>query len=158
MINECYGGFDLSLMALDRLADLKLGGYLNKYYYKIIIENNNYYALIKKVADDMDIFEEMVFDVGIILTNEIFNEEVTKLHVADFEKLDKLMVTNAEYSKEYRRADKDLIKVIEELGDKANTSFSYLKVVEIPDSSFWEIDNYDGWETLRYSETEIKTI
>lgn len=48
VINECYGGFDLSFMALDRLADLKLRGSLNKYYYKVIIENNNYYALIKK--------------------------------------------------------------------------------------------------------------
>lgn len=106
----------------------------------------------------MDIFKEMVFDVGIILTNEIFDEEVTKLDFSDFKKLDKLMVTNIEYSKEYRRADEDLIKVIEELGDEANTSFSNLTVVEIPDISFWEIDDYDGWETLRYSQSEIKRI
>lgn len=155
-INECYGGFDLSPMALDRLADLKLEGLLNKYYYEGIIENDNWYVLITKVMNDMDIFKVGVFDVGIILTNEIFNEEVTKLHVDDFEKLDKLMITSAEYSKGYRRADKDLIKVIEELGDKANTSFSYLTLVEIPDGSFWKIDDYDGWETVRYSESEIK--
>ena len=154
-------------MALDRLADLELKGQtnkyylelkdsLNKYYYEGIIENRNLYVLITKSMNDMNIFKDGVFDVGIILTTEIFDEEVTKLDFDDFKKLNKLNITSIEYSGEYKRNDKNLIKVVEELGNEVNTSFSYLTVVEIPDGSFWKIDDYDGWEKVTYSESEIK--
>lgn len=46
------------------------------------------------------------------------------------------------------RIDKDLISVIEELGEEANDEYSKLKIVEIPDGVQWEIDDYDGWETI----------
>lgn len=46
------------------------------------------------------------------------------------------------------RDDPDLVKVVEELGDKANGNFSCLKIVEIPDdlSHRWHICDYDGRE------------
>ena len=44
------------------------------------------------------------------------------------------------------RTDKDLIDVIEELGNKANSWISSLKVIEIPDNVEWEIGYYDGKE------------
>jgi len=44
------------------------------------------------------------------------------------------------------RTDPDLIAVIEELGAKANTSCSTLKIIEIPDDVEWEIEEYDGVE------------
>jgi hypothetical protein len=46
------------------------------------------------------------------------------------------------------RNDPTLIEAIETLGDKANGDYSELKVVEIPDGIEWEIDNYDGLETI----------
>lgn len=46
------------------------------------------------------------------------------------------------------RADKRLIEVIEKLGDEANTRFSSLSVEDIPDDVDWEIDEYDGMETI----------
>lgn len=46
------------------------------------------------------------------------------------------------------RADPDLVAVIEELGAKANGRHADLKVVEIPDGIEWEIDEYDGIETI----------
>ena len=46
------------------------------------------------------------------------------------------------------RDDIDLVAVVEELGEEANGKFSELEVVEIPDSVKWEIDNYDGIETI----------
>lgn len=46
------------------------------------------------------------------------------------------------------RADLDLVEVVDRLGDKANGLHAQLKVVEIPDGIDWEIDEYDGWETV----------
>ena len=46
------------------------------------------------------------------------------------------------------RTDPALVQVVEELGDEANSPLSQLKVVEIPDGVQWEIDDYDGMETI----------
>lgn len=55
------------------------------------------------------------------------------------------------------RGNKDLIQVIKDLGKEANgTPFSHIAVVTIPDHSYWIITEYDGLETVYYSESEIK--
>lgn len=41
-----------------------------------------------------------------------------------------------------------LVEIVEELGESANTRFSELKVVEIPDDVEWEIEEYDGNEWI----------
>jgi len=46
------------------------------------------------------------------------------------------------------RDDPDLVRVVEELGEKANTRYSDLRVVEIPDGVEWEINEYDGYEHI----------
>jgi hypothetical protein len=47
------------------------------------------------------------------------------------------------------RADPRLIEVIEKLGSaKASGSLSAIEVVNIPDDVEWEIDEYDGIETV----------
>jgi hypothetical protein len=46
------------------------------------------------------------------------------------------------------RDDKDLIKVIKKLKDKANGDCAELRIVEIPNNADWEIDEYDGLETV----------
>jgi hypothetical protein len=46
------------------------------------------------------------------------------------------------------RDDKLLVECVETLGEKANGRLSELKVVEIPDGTDWEIDKYDGIETI----------
>ncbi|MDN5446340.1 MAG: hypothetical protein L0F86_02995, partial [Lactococcus lactis] len=48
------------------------------------------------------------------------------------------------------RFDKVLVETIKELSDKANTRFSNLKVVEIPDGAEFEISDYDGVETAHF--------
>ena len=44
------------------------------------------------------------------------------------------------------RSDKDLVAIVELLGEKANGNYAELKVVEIPDDVNWQIDEYDGSE------------
>lgn len=46
------------------------------------------------------------------------------------------------------REDPILIQVIETLGSKANGYCADLSIQEIPDGSRYEIDEYDGWETI----------
>ena len=46
------------------------------------------------------------------------------------------------------RTDKTWIEVVEELGDKVNTWASDIRVIEIPDGIEYEIDDYDGIETV----------
>ena len=46
------------------------------------------------------------------------------------------------------RDDPILVKVVETLGKEANTEYSSLKVVEIPDGVDYYIDDYDGMETI----------
>ena len=52
----------------------------------------------------------------------------------------------SDYDMTENRADPDLIAVIEELGDKANTQYSDIAIIEIPDDVKWHIHEYDGLE------------
>ncbi len=46
------------------------------------------------------------------------------------------------------RTDKDLIEVIETLGEKSFGKHANLKVIEIPDNIEYEIHEYDGLESI----------
>lgn len=46
------------------------------------------------------------------------------------------------------RDDGFLIEVVETLGDAANSKYSSLKVVEIPDDVEWQIEEYAGNELI----------
>lgn len=52
------------------------------------------------------------------------------------------------FCRDIPRNDRDLVKVVEELGDAANGGCASLSVVEIPDGVDWEIDEYDGVEHI----------
>lgn len=53
------------------------------------------------------------------------------------------------YYPDIPRNDPILIDVIEKLGtDVCGTDLSNLSIVEIPDDIDWEIDNYDGMESI----------
>ena len=49
---------------------------------------------------------------------------------------------------QYERTDPDLIAAVESLGDKANGSCAKLRIVEVLDGIDWEIDEYDGQESV----------
>lgn len=49
---------------------------------------------------------------------------------------------------ELNRTDPNLVAVVEQLQDAANTNFSQLEVVEIPDNVEWSITERDGFEII----------
>ena len=52
---------------------------------------------------------------------------------------------------EIARNNETLVEIVERLGAEANGHFAELKVVDIPDENTdFEIDNYDGIETITY--------
>lgn len=52
------------------------------------------------------------------------------------------------YNFDIERDDIDLVKIVEELGVKANGFCARLKIVEIPNDINWEIQDYDGMESI----------
>jgi len=97
VINTCYGGFDLSNEAYEKLIEY---GYDNV-----------------RTISPQESFDGM---------NYYFNREPD-------------------------RADCTLVKVVEELGERANGPFSELKVVEV--SGLYTIKEYDGKEWIDTPDT-----
>lgn len=52
------------------------------------------------------------------------------------------------FADEIKRNDPKLVECVETLGERADGRFANLVVVEIPDDVEWEIDQYDGLETI----------
>lgn len=47
---------------------------------------------------------------------------------------------------EIARDNPQLVQIVEQLGERADTSYSLLKVVEVPDDVNWHIHEHDGLE------------
>ena len=127
-INKCFGGFSLSDKAIEMI--MKRKG-LNCYRYKQTKFNHSDGADEYTRLDDNDpssFIRYCTTDLG--------------------EKIENMPYEDCWYYGELERTDKDLISVIEELGIEASGRFGRIVVIEIPDDVDWEIDDYDGIETI----------
>ena len=133
ILNKCFGGFDLSKDAYELYAEKK--GIKVYEYYQDYKKGLDYF----KKGNDGICKHYFTKDLGqeIKLSDEEYDKYCLNLSSED-------------------RTDKILIEVVEELGDKASGSFGKLEVIEIPDNCYYKIDEYDGVETIYYSNTEIK--
>ena len=127
IINSCRGGFGLSAKAIVEYAKLK-GKKI--YFYTDIKFGESYKKISQKEAGNKNtiIFYSLYEDIGENPTTKQLNG-AEWLHVTDIE-----------------RNDLDLIKVVKELGKKANDRFSDLKIIIIPANIEWQIGEYDGNE------------
>ncbi len=57
-------------------------------------------------------------------------------------------VCELEHLSRFSRDNPNLVKVIEQIGSKANGLAASLEVVEIPDNVEWQIEEYDGNEWI----------
>lgn len=119
VINTCYGGFGLSDAATERYAEL----------------------------NGVKIYKEDLVYIAHFYTVPV--EEYKKIYAEctlarDYNKINKIYYT----LRNVERTDNYLIQVIEELGKAANGNCSELKIVEIPDGVQWDINEYDGYESI----------
>lgn len=134
--NNCYGGYSISPKAIKRLAELDgkecyfFEGGLSEDYEEITEEEakHNLFTFAFSVKNPNDLLPKTKLG-----EHEIFNKVWETIYL-----------TSTPY-----RTNPNLIKVIEELGKEANSRLSRLEIVEIPDDVKWEIEEYDGLETIR---------
>jgi hypothetical protein len=132
VLNKCYGGFGISLEAALWLFEK---GFYDK-------ENNAEYKLtLKKVFKNTKDQDEYI--------NKW--EKYQKTGEKDFD-LFWAMTPDKEYlldtTLRNARDDDTLVKCVETLGEKANGKHAKLRIVQIPNNVNWEIDEYDGIESV----------
>jgi hypothetical protein len=142
VINKRYGGFSLSPLAVKRLAELNGK---ECYFFKLSLNRGpDRYEPIT-VGDAYETMMWVAFSVPNpldVLPPEIHGPDGT--YKGFNEKYREIDLD----SRPDNRSDPLLIRVVEELGGAANGECAELKIVEIPDGIEWEIDEYDGMETI----------
>lgn len=131
--NKCYGGYSLSVKAKIEIAKIKGKElyFFNMYKEPITPEeaSKSLIALSYTVPNPYDF---NIDKLGADGTYKEANTIVESISI-DWD----------------NRTDPNIVAVVEKLGNEANTKYSDLVVVEIPDSIEYEIDDYDGMETIR---------
>ena len=127
-INKCYGGFSLSHeaeMEVARRKGIELYPFINKRR--------------KDGSLDFHKFEPYLGEKELLIFYATKPLEKDGTYKED-----------SYYSggRNLERNDPILIQVIEDMGEKASGRCAQLKIVEIPDDVEWEIDEYDGMESV----------
>lgn len=128
-INKCYGGFALSKLGYAKYLELKGR---ECYFYKTIYEPQGKYHYQKVNMNDLTDAES--FHVS----DKDLGETPKDIPNASY-----IYLRDSEI-----RTDPDMIRTIEELGKAASSNLSNIIIVEIPDDVEWELDDYDGIETV----------
>lgn len=143
VLNKTFGGFGLSSQAIEEIAKRK-----GK---KIYLFTNRFKEPYLPTTHEA--IESEPFGSFVCFTVPNPNDYNLNIKGEDgtYKEANKTYESiSFEISRE-NRTDQDLVAVVEQLGKKANGKFAELYVVEIPDNIEFEIDDYDGWETLRES-------
>jgi len=129
VINKCYGGFGVSHKGIMRWAELK-GITLYPFTEEKLHDFSNQKYIPYIEGSEIPFFG--VYYATKPLTSEGKYEEDSWFWYRDIE-----------------RNDPCLVQVVEEMGDEASGYLSALKIVEVPDGIEWEIDDYDGMESVQ---------
>lgn len=150
VINKCFGGFGLSVKATDWLwkeGVEEVGHDAIEYYggpkktertktqkVQEVLEKLDKKDLKWKKELDEDLQRWRDFKAGVsgtYLRSQFSDDEKYVL-----------------YAREVPRDHPKLVECVEKLGSKANGEHAELAVVDIPDDVDWEIDEYDGHESI----------
>lgn len=147
-INACYGGFSLSPKATKRLAELQ-GRKCYFFKYQDQPEINFHIHVPISMSEAQKQFSWSAYDIPnpdeVLPSQEKWSEWTNEERAASNDAWDK---HHLETGRSIDRTDPKLIQVIEELGKRANGAFSELKIVKIPNGVDYEIDEYDGLESI----------
>lgn len=133
VINTCYGGYGLSAKALAAIHALKHPGQ-PMYFYRRVECTPEGVLMEKCTSEDSHVSCVLSRDFGESFVEPYKRQDNTPL----------------DYQLEYERLprhDKDLVKVVEDLGFEASGPYASLAIEEI-DSDLYRIDDYDGEETV----------
>lgn len=131
VINKCFGGFGLSHEAIKLYHEIKG----NKLTCCILSDDYKNQKVIKVNPN----------------ANEIKNSWLVHYYINKKINVNDLAADlNDAYWYEgcVERTDPTLIEVVSRLGEKANGNHAKLSIIEVPDGIDWEIDDYDGQETV----------
>lgn len=145
VINKCFGGFGLSPNAIKRYAELK--GW-ECYFFKCDLKTEEYEEITIEEARSARMSLWSAFKVSNpakhINRKKPWKEQSMEERRAENERHSNISL----YHGDIPRTDPALIQTVEELGDEANGWAAKLRVVEIPDGVEWELDEYDGVESI----------
>ena len=129
VINKCYGGFNLSHVAVMRYLEIKgitVYPEQDQSHWKFWT-----YWLVKS-EDRVERKEDEFYSMPM-------NERIA---------YNKLCSEQSFYERDIERHDPVLVQVVEELGDIANGHCASLRVVDIPDGVEYTVEEYDGLEHI----------
>ena len=141
VINTCFGGFGLSNKAITRYAEL-IGKKV--YFFKTEFSGSE----SRNVPVDEE-YNSLFAKAFYIPNPDEYLKESKKWHEMTGEEKTKHNERYSEVSfsaRDLKRNDPILVKVVEELGEKANGRCAQLKIVEVPDDIEWQVEEYDGNE------------
>jgi hypothetical protein len=125
VINKCYcGTFNLSLFG--QREYLKRKG-KECYYYEYDCDDGSFYKV-----------DHEKYSSSFCLTKDYGDGMFNNYEHDDYF-----------YSRDIPRDDLDLIAIINEFGsEKISSPYANLVIVEVPDGVDWEIEEYDGYESI----------
>lgn len=126
VVNKCFGGFSLSAAATKEYYKRKGK---ECYFFINDYKSDKYEPINEEDADARMFYHSFSMSNPQDYKDEGFNDIYLTSRPED-------------------RTDPDLIAVVELLGEKANGSCAELEIVEIPDGVDYEIQEYDGLETI----------
>lgn len=127
--NSCFGGFSLSDEAVRRYAELK--------GMKLYPEKDERFGFVTywKVPADAR---------PVVLVGDAWNTATAEQRIAS----NRFYSDNTISCRDLERDDPALVRVVEELGERANGQCAQLAVEDVPAGSLWRIDEYDGNESV----------
>lgn len=138
VINKCYGGFGLSDEGYEKL--IEWGIPVRKYIEEVKDEEGRYHLTPDNEG-------EVIFDRELTAYGESeWNDKFYHNY-----KDEKTFLFHRYWDNGWTNSVRDhplLVRLVEELGERANGSCSELSVVEIPDDVKWVIQEYDGNEWI----------
>lgn len=145
VINTCYGVFSLSPKAVKRLAELN--GKDCFFFSSGIVDPRREITMEKAEAShgSWSAYSETNVDSRNWLKRA---SEWFSLSDKERNELSELEQRLSLTSHPEDRSDPLLIQTVEELGEEANGAYAKLRVIEIPDGVSYEIDDYDGIESI----------
>lgn len=144
-VNKCFGGFGLSNWAMYNIAKKKG---IEVFPYKVSYNDDYTEVKYKKIDDPKDIHnfssEGFAERVDFFTEDPLEEEWILGMHKDNSYKV----FEEFNFYPDYNRDDKEMIKVIEELGSLAERSYADIEILEIEDDEEYIVHEYDGLETL----------